>query len=817
MRAAVILEKLIEAGDVLAKDWTSADLASYPSRTQTYSPTETTALLTHPDMYLLPGTYTLSAETPENVTCKIYTWNHETGAGSGQFPENDGEGTLPYTFTVSVLSDVRVGLNYAGWETQSQGGTRLLQTDVSNIRLHDVTHRSAGDTYETRVLRPDEIAENDILAQAKNSKSNVNLTIFPTMEAWNFCERSITYVTIFDLDLPEDRMIFYGRVTGVKSSMTGNKHFQEVTCVSALDFLEDTAAISTAQASGLPTDITLDDYLAALFLAHNKEVDWMRKLTVHNVAPDTIWAQRHNPLESSYMAIVDLITKGEKLYWKISGVITRTPIVLEFRERYANGIPYMDIADSFGEDCDTAILVGDNLREISIEKSIDSGTYTSIKVLSGINYEGTRYMVTADNVQMYTKYGGGRVKIVTADNIRCTTPQYEDVYVETPSGGYWAARETTAYINMKNRLAAYAQSEAAKLSDPPVKITLAADDLAAMGYTGYEPFELYNSYPVVCPKIGLYGERLRITEIKRRLCDGRIESITIEKGQQLLNAPSSAPASTQAAKTQTETTKKTSEEAEAQAEITQNTIAEANGGMKIRVIYEPWGETDPHEENTMYIVHNEGKTDVYIGDDHITSEGGGGTITNAVILTSEQGSEWALDHQMVDVDFRGGCSMWYGGIPSRIVVQGLRVLVQVDEEDIIADDLMTELTLEDCVGVSLTYKCMITSLTASAGYAKIRYYHNGQYVGETSAYSIGAGAGFTEKTFGMVLLFGGWTLYGNDLYPILDMAFCYIIDGVPHRTSSFGLPGNYLTNPMICSAAERGFGTTLLQRTEPSS
>lgn len=807
MRAAVIFEKLVRRGDIEPQGWSNADLESYPARTQTYSPTETTALLTHPDVYLLPGTYTLSADTPEGVTCKVYTWDHETSAGTGQFPENDGEGTLPYTFTVSAISDVRVGLNYAGWKTGSQGGTKLLAADVSNVRLHNTANPNAEDVYDVVALRPDEIAENDILAQAKNSKSNVNLVIFPTMEAWGFCERSITYVTIFDLDLPEDRMIFYGRVTGVKSGMTGGKHSQEVTCVSALDFLEDTNTIS------ILADRGLNDYLTEAFLAFNRQVDYKRQMVVHSDAPDTVWLKKLAAQETFYNLLVDILTKGEKLYWYSGGVITRTPIVLEFRERYANGIPYMDIADRFGEDCDTAILIGDNLREISVDKSIDSGIYTQIRAFSGVNHSGGRYIVTADNAEMYAKWGGGHVKIVTADNIRCTVPQYEEVY----SAGAWVYTETQAYIDMKNQLAAYARSEAAKLSDPPVKITLAAEDLAAMGYTGYEAFELYNSYPVVCPKIGLYGERLRITQIRRRLCDGRIESITIEKGQQLLNAPSSAPSSTQAARTQTETTKKTSEEAEAQAEITQSAIVDANDGGQIRFCSKPSYDQLNHNPHTLYVVDNNGTNELYIGDDHISSGGGGGTIENAVILTGEQESEWALDHQMVDVDFRGGCSMWYGGIPSRIVVQGLRVLVQVDEEDIVADDLMTELTLEDCVGVSLTYKCIISSLTASAGYAKILYYHNGQYAGETNAYSIGAGAGFTEKTFGMVLLFGGWTLYGNDLYPILDMAFCYIIDGAPHRTSAFGLPGNYLTNPMICSAAERGFGTTLLQRTEPSS
>ena len=449
---------------------------------------------------------------------------------------------------------------------------------------------------------------------------------------------------------------------------------------------------------------------------------------------------------------------------------------------------------------------------MSIDKSIDSGIYTTIKAYSGVNHDGTRYMVTADNAEMYAKYGGGRVKIVTANNIRCTTPQYEEVY----SAGAWVYTETQAYINMKNQLAAYARSEAAKLSDPPVKITLAAEDLAAMGYTGYEPFELYNSYPVVCPKIGLYGERLRITQIRRRLCDGRIESITIEKGQQLLNAPSSAPASTQAARTQTDTAKKASEEAEAQAQITESAVTDATDGAQIKLFDKASYDQLTHKNpDTLYVVKDNGVNTLYIGDDHIEGGGGGGTIENGIILTNEQNTEWAPNHEVVPVDFRGGCSMWYGGMPARIVVQGLRVLVQVAEADIVADDLMTELTLTDCLGVTITYKCIITSMQPSAGYVKIRYYRNGQMLGETSTFSIGSSIGYTSKTFGMVLLAGSWTLYNDVLYPSLDMAFCVIRDGVPSRTTAFGLPGGYLTNPVTCSNAERGFGTAMIRKTEP--
>ena len=337
MRAAVVFEKLAKRGDIKPEGWKNADLIDYPAKTQAYDES-TTALITTPVMYLMPGTYTLSAEAPEGVTCKVYTWDHATGNGTGQFPENDGEGTLPYTFTVSVLSDVYIGLDYAGWESTTQGGTRLLPADVTEIRLHNNANSNTEDIFDAVALRPGEIDENAILAQARNCKSNVNFTIYPNMEAWNFCERSVAYLRIFDLDKAEDRLIFKGRVTGVKSSMTSAGHAQEVTCVSALDFLEDTAAISTSQASGTSSSMKLNDYMAAAILAHNKAVDWDRKLTYHSEVPDTVYTQRLNPQDTTYVTFADILTKGEKLYSSVGGIISNVPLIYEFRERYANDI-----------------------------------------------------------------------------------------------------------------------------------------------------------------------------------------------------------------------------------------------------------------------------------------------------------------------------------------------------------------------------------------------------------------------------------------------------------------------------------------------
>lgn len=756
-------------------------------------------------------TWTFGATADAGVTCKVhYVGISETGLTTrlyGTYPA-EGTATLPVTFTVAGIptADVACALivEFAYGDTWGETA-EITPSAVSDMSL------TYGDgntprTTEICALRPDEISENAILAKAKNSKSNINLTIFPTMEAWGFCERSITYATVYDLDRTEDRIIFYGRVTGVRSSLT-DKYAQDITIASAVDLLEDTSTVPMQYSS----DYRLSAWLAVQIAHHNETVDTARQITLNADIAQDIYIQAPNKIVGSvYEALAEAV-EGSRLFYYNAGVRRYDSITLEYRERYEDGAVYLDVTAKFGSESDTAIVIGENLREIAVEKSIDSGIYSSVQVVSGVNSDGTRGTSTATDSRMISLYGEGRTKVISADSIYCSAPMTE----YDPDTGLW--HNTQDFYDYRERLGRCARQEARKLSDPPIKITLAAEDLAAMGYTGYEPFELYNSYPVVCPKIGLYGERLRITQIRRRLCDGHIESMTIERGQQLLNTASSAPSSQQAARTQTWTQRTVSEQAEKQAEVTQSTVTDATGGAQIKLFdkasYDQLNHKNP---DTIYVVKDNGVNTLYIGDDHIES-GGGGVIENGIILTNEQNTEWAPNHEVVPVDFRGGCSMWYGGMPARIVVQGLRVLVQVAEADIVADDLMTELTLTDCLGVTITYKCIITSMQPSAGYVKIRYYRNGQMLGETSTFSIGSSAGYTSKTFGMVLLAGSWTLYNDALYPSLDMAFCVIRDGVPSRTTAFGLPGGYLTNPVTCSNAERGFGTAMIRKTEPVS
>lgn len=791
MRAAVFFEKQTFPGDAVPERYVHGEQL-YPSKSWVEG-IIIPSVLTLNFMIIAPGTYTLYADVPAGVRCKVYTWNGDDAA-AGQYPENDGEGVLPFTFTVNSYRYVRAAFAYTGeW---AHGDTPLALSDVQNVRLHNTAHGETEPVYETRIVRPEEIPENAVIAKARNCKSSISLTIFPDSDAWGFCERSITYVRVLDLDLPQDRMIFKGRVTGVSSRLSGGKYSEEILCASALGFLEDTPAVS------IPGSIaqTINNWLTEQILAHNSRVEWIRKMTFHSDVPDTVYiTTKTAEISSVFEMMSEYFNAGDKLYRYENGARYVDPLVLEYRERYANDITYIDVSEKFGTDRDTPFRTGENLKSITVKKDTDGGIYTSLRIVSGICSDGTRYSYEAENPEMTYRYGKGRTKIVRADGIVCTAPTHEWV------SNVW--QETSEYRQMKQYVEYYAKKEAMKLSDPPVELSLSAEDLAALGFSGYEPFEIYDSYPIVEPRLGYFGKRGRITELRRRLCDGRVEGITIETGQRLAKAAGSEPPAKRYER-------ETDETAENQAKATQ----EATGGVTIKsMTIEEYEAIGSHDRNTMYIVDNNGTIEVYVGDDRIGDEGGG-TIHNAVVLSGEQGQEWAPDHELLPVWFRGNASMWYGGTPARVVVNGQRGLCGIPDSELLPDDIMSEITLQDFYITTTRYVAYISRMGGGSFTVKIQIYENGEYVGETDGYTWQLGNTFQSRQVGMILEVGSWSSWQTDpqrrLYPNCSLAYAVIQDGVGYTSSRFALPGRII-NPIRVSEAESGFGSGLAIRSEP--
>lgn len=643
---------------------------SYPTTRQWYPDT-----LSAGGDYLAQGRYTLSAalapEQGKTIMCYAALYDDWDDYEHHTYVPASGEASLPFAFDVGSFTHARFFFGYEGF--RGADGDPIDPSAVTNVKIAEAG-KPENDTYDTVALAPEEIADSDVMAQAINSKSSVVLRVLPGFEAFGFAVRGLTIVRIYDLDLPLNRCIFKGRVSAVSDIMDASGVIsQELTCVSAADFLEDTAFSDNIGSQSLA------NWLGKVCASHNASVEPARRFTFTVTGSANVGSGSDYICKSDYGVITDVLTGGR--YLTASG----SEAAWEWRERYQNDVFYLDIAAKLGEDKDTAIVIGENLKNIRVERMTDGGIYTTVRAVSGINADGYRYDLTAANAEMYAKYGAGHELVVTNDDIYFTGAGGREYL---PNGTYtWHL--TPAVIAMQNAMKAYAAQEAAKLSDPPITITLAAADLAAMGYTGYERFEIGNSYPVVCPPVGLYGQKLRVTGIRRRLSDGRIEQITIAKGAAVGGAGGSLSA--QMARLSAANTAATDDSKMI------DIISETTGGLYFDPLTQAeFDDLSEKDDNTIYYVDDDGDISIYKGDTHIsTGGGGGGTIETAAVLSSEQMTYWAPDHQLVPVEFRGGAHIYYSQPPAKIVIQKQHGIVGTPTADLVAiSDLYTEIAFE---------------------------------------------------------------------------------------------------------------------------
>lgn len=603
MRICALFEKILSYGD---KTWDYGRLGriNYPGHgiAIMYPPT---AISTY-WCWLPAGTYTVSATLSGNITCKVYTYDTDLQA-AGMFPADDSEGVLPYTFTLTETRQIGITFAYAGW-----GDTEMSAAAVTDIHVHNTISPQTGEVSETILLRPDEIAADDSLAQAINSKSTLKLMIYPQFEAWGFCEQTITYVTALDLDKAEDRVIFRGRVSGIQSRMdSSGRYVQEITCGSAVSFLEDTYSEIGSVGNSLQTvvDLWLIGSAGGQY-GHNSQLDGQNDVIRRGFVPGSIGTASVNgfiDMDTTYSTLHDLVSGSSHLsHGGESGY------KMEFRERYYHGLNYIDILEKIGVHKNEPIKIGENLKEIRFERGITEGYYTRVCMRSGVNSDGYRNRAFATNQDMAVKYPTC-TKYMVADEIKCTAPRYNDY-----------GQETVEYAQMLSWLGARARAEAAKLGNPYVKITLSAVDLARIGMDGYDGFELGNYHPCVCPKLGLFGDEVRITAIRRNLADGKTAELTVEAGERLDGDKSSSTLSGQLSRISRIEQRLDSDSA-AQTEITDGKITTALDGNRVRRLTKSeYDALESYDSTVLYNVDNNGTNELYIGADHISSGGGGG-------------------------------------------------------------------------------------------------------------------------------------------------------------------------------------------------
>ena len=679
--------------------------------------------------------------------------------------------------------------------------------------------------WETVALHPHELADSDTIAQAINSKISVTLRILPDFEAWQFCEKSVTYVRIIDLDRTGDRLIFRGRVSKITDSMDDSEAlYQDVICVSALDFLEDTSFFAHDGTGYLvnPSDPTDGLVPVGIVGNHNSAVgnDAFRRFSC-TITGNAYYAKGGTVYGSRYSVLSAMMTGGD-LRRYTGGGIAAGAYIMEFRESFSGDINTLQIAEKFGRTVDTAILIGDNLRSIRVEKAVQDAVYTRIRAVSGVNSDGSREFVYATNDEMYAKYGGGRELLVVNDNIKCTAPMYERT-------AYGTTTRTAANLAMLAALEEFAEQEAANLSDPPVKLTISADDLAEMGFTGYEPFEVGNSYPVICPPLGLNGKPMRITALRRRLCDGRVEQITVDAGKKVVK---SSPSLSAMMSRLEEFNRQISDNAAEQVEIVDSKIGKQSGGLKSESLTQvEFDAITSKDNNTIYYVDNNGDISIYKGSTHISTGGGGDepTIETAAVLTSGQMTEWAPEHELVPVDFRGNAHVYYAQPPARIVIQGQRGIFGT--VTITTDDPAAELTfdfVQNGQTVRQKLKIYIYSVAYSGGNLSIMLGAACYSITGAAEMLVGYGVKgqsitiplpLSSVSIGLLLRVDSLTAQNSDeIVPQCRVQLGYIAGqnqgfwDIPSITGSL-FNGSFAVD--FGSAAERGFASGIARRTEP--
>lgn len=760
--------------------------------------------------YLAAGSYTLAAtldpdpEVGKDIKC--YARGMENDGTVWTYPAT-GESALPTAFDVSEVSDVRFFFGYEGFRDVLPGEGDPIAADAVTAVKCGETGKPDRDIYESAVMHPDEIAGSDVMAQAISSKSSTTLQILPAFEVWGFCVRGATLVRIIDLDRTQNRTIFKGRVSAVSDIMeNGGAVRQTVTCVSAADFLEDTAI-----ADGISPQ-SLSDWLAARCAAHNGQVELARRYTFAVSGSAAVSSGSDYLCKTNFEALNEVLT-GEKYLTENGGVVK-----YEWLERYQNDVAHIDIASKLGMDKDTPFEIGENLTGITIEYDLDGGVYTSVMVISGVNSDGFRATATAANGAMVARYGNGRQRVIVND----------DIYFAGSGGreyvsGNWTWHETPATEAMKAALQAYANQEAAKLSEPPIKIMLTAADLAAMGLTGYEPFEVGNNHPLVYPPGGYFGQRVRITGIKRRLSDGRIEQITIAKGQQPGGKHSSGSLSAQMARLSA---------ANSAADDSKmiGILNETTGGLTFDPLTQAeFDDLSEKDDNTIYYVDDDGDISIYKGDTHISTGGGGGdepTIETAAVLTSEQMQTWAPQHALVPVEFRGSAMVYYAQAPARVVIQGQRALFGVNDGMVSGDDIMSEVIYDYPDGARQKIKAFIREMTATSVSIAAAYYDVSgaaeTRLGYTTNYRVNIPYGWQSLKVGIAIHVQNYYLNEDDEFAASIQAKLYIFIngslGAAGQLIGAKYSGGQITTVGIefGSAAERGFASGISRRTEPA-
>lgn len=480
---------------------------------------------------------------------------------------------------------------------------------------------------ETVLLRPDEIASGDTIAETVNTKKTLKVALSPQMEAWGFAEHTRTYVTAIDLDRTTNRVIFRGRVSSVQKNMDASgRYTEDLICGSAVEYLDD-----SAQAYTYDSGYAISAVVGWIIQHHNSSVNAARQLKVGNISP--AWSTCKNiAIGSHFEALRALVASDDLTQQNTNNRVRRW-----FHERYEADGTYIDILDYDSIQNDTALLIGDNIKNLKYERGLESKIVTHLTVVSGLSVEGYTYQYTAVDSAAYQLYGRHEV-VIHDTSIYSNEPHYVEVFIDDA----WRAVVSDSYDAMMAALAARAETELDKYKTPYTKITLDADDLAAIGISGYARFAVGQRLPVICPMLDIVEDEMLITSIRRNLASGQIVSLTLERGEPPSGTISGSLALRMAQLKEANDRAQQKRDEEEADKLNAKFEQELDGyGMKefTTESYDALPDDSPYKmgtSKTVCMVKDEGtgKTAMYVAGQHIDEGGGGGGSAEGYITNN---------------------------------------------------------------------------------------------------------------------------------------------------------------------------------------
>ena len=481
------------------------------------------------------------------------------------------------------------------------------------------------------------------LSEEVNMTSKFEFKVNYTDESFNNVFAKLTRVMVYDTTPNE--VVFEGYVTSVipKSTQDGEIS-KEVSCMHILSRLNDAVVVGFENGSG---DVkVMVQRLLNVYNATAKEEDRIELGTC--------------PTSGGHPDVLHIFSAT---CWDALTQIVVTDAGWSFRARYYQDQWYLDIADDFGEISDTDLIYGVNLVEISQEIN-SADLYTRIIPIGGASYIPDAYvnpdMSTLHNPEgmpltLYNYFNGEPSKIYVANAaleakypVIAKIVQYEDI----------VATDDTDFHTAQGSLYTRAASDAAKLTDIIEGYSANALDLARAGYN-FSLIELNKMYHIVNNKLGI-DTYLQVTSKKTKYDNPAKCDLTFGK------------VGLRSSKWMSRKGKSTDQKINAIGSTSYKTTDTRMGGLSMRnKSKSEYDGAQSHDANTLYTVSDAttGKVELYLGDTKISGEEGGVEVETAVILNSNNMSDWEVNEELM-LDISTHDKLYYGGHQKMVVVQG---------------------------------------------------------------------------------------------------------------------------------------------------